>query len=275
MGDKKAAGNTVGFNHGQARRCTGVCRLFQIGSGEAFLSFGFYMTLAVCDVSVEPVKLLKNGKVAKGRHIRRTKLPPGRVGGMEPQQDGPLENRFVTVSAGGWYTQKGGPGTAAKTRSFHHAKVYFTGRFAGVSRVWTACVRRGIARATGAELRAVPNRTIHGAEKVVLRKRQLREEGSYKAGKVEGSLRTWRENRQLRSEKPFKGGKTKGLVRGWYKNGQLAVENSHRNGLMQGPLSTWYWNGQLRQEATHTGGKHGWQERRAVQAVGRERETQQ
>jgi len=59
---------------------------------------------------------------------------------------------------------------------------------------------------------------------------QIKTEGNYKDGELEGTYKEWYENGQLRFEGNFKYGKRNGLQRWWFENGKLKQESTEQHG---------------------------------------------
>ena len=61
---------------------------------------------------------------------------------------------------------------------------------------------------------------------------QLKAEGTYKDGQMNGLIRVWHENGQLEFDVAFKDGQMNGLIRTWHENGQLESEATFKDGQM-------------------------------------------
>lgn len=82
---------------------------------------------------------------------------------------------------------------------------------------------------------------------------QLRWEGSFKGGKLEGKNRHWHENGQLSKETSYKNGLEHGEARQWNKDGKLLGKYCMEHG--SGVERQWYENGQIEREAASVRGQ--------------------
>ncbi len=74
---------------------------------------------------------------------------------------------------------------------------------------------------------------------------QLRFEGNYKDGKLDGLWKSWHQNGQLSSVSNYKDGKREGISKHWHNNGQLKCEYNYKNGKKDSLTKCWYYDGQL------------------------------
>ena len=59
---------------------------------------------------------------------------------------------------------------------------------------------------------------------------ELKEEGAWKDGKIDGLWKGWDENGQLKWERNYKDGKRDGLWKRWYEDGQIEYEENYKDG---------------------------------------------
>ena len=72
---------------------------------------------------------------------------------------------------------------------------------------------------------------------------QLKAEGNFKDGELDGLNKGWDEDGQLRKESNWKDGELDGLIKSWYEDGQLEEEGNFKDGELDG-YKSWDENGQ-------------------------------
>tara|TARA_R100001594_G_scaffold25041_1_gene49053 strand:- start:37 stop:450 length:414 start_codon:yes stop_codon:yes gene_type:complete len=84
----------------------------------------------------------------------------------------------------------------------------------------------------------------------------LRYEWYYKNGKrADGVSKSWHENGQLKQEITWKDGKLDGLYSWFYPSGQKRKEGTFKNGKENGLRTFWYENGQIKSEKIYKDGE--------------------
>jgi len=74
---------------------------------------------------------------------------------------------------------------------------------------------------------------------------QLKNQGTYKNGKLEGLFETFYENGQLSFKTTYKNGNLNGVYRDYHKSGQLHYQGIYKNGEKNGSFEYYRENGEL------------------------------
>jgi uncharacterized protein len=76
---------------------------------------------------------------------------------------------------------------------------------------------------------------------------QLRFQGFYRNGKLEGERKSWYENGQLQSQEFYRDGKEEGERKYWHEDGQIWIHDFYRDGEREGKRKLWNENGHIRE----------------------------